>query len=453
MEQNTTPSTQTQTKTSDETMEQIVKDAGNKLIPFETKQIVEGEVVSASAKKVVLDISGLITGIVPERELSVLSTNLKPGDLVLALVLDLEDKKGNMILSLRRADQERLSEDLQSKFQEGNILDVKVVDANKGGLLIEIGDYQGFLPVSQLASKHYPKVEGGDPDKIFTRLKDLVGEILPAKIINFDPDQKKLIFSEKAAGDKEQEVKLSKIKEGDIVEGVVTGLVDFGIFVKIGEGENEIEGLVHISEIAWGRVANIHELYKVGDKVKVLIVSTEDNRVSLSIKRLQTDPWRRAAKKYKIGDEVRGEVTKITEFGLFVRIDSEIDGLVHLSEIGAKQIEDINEKYKIGKTYAFKIISFDPDAHRLGLSLKLEADKKISEKQAEVEGGEKSTDLISDKEPEDKVKDSNETKNVIDQKSTSVEAKSKKLKVVKKKTTATKRIKATTAVKEAKLKE
>lgn len=371
------------TKTKpEETMEQLVKEAGPDLIPFKEGQIVEGEVVQSSSQKIWLNVCGLIRGVVPEKELSVLSINLKPGDKVNAYILDLEDQKGNMLLSLRRADQERLSDDLKKKFQEGKIIDVKINDANKGGLLVEIGDYQGFLPVSQLTNKNYPRVDGGDPDKIYSKLKDLVGKTLRVKIINFDINQNKLIFSEKAAGDEDQEKKLAQIKEGETVEGTVTGIVDFGIFVKISSGESEIEGLVHISEIAWGRVNDLNSLHKVGDKVKVLIVSTEDNRVSLSIKRLQIDPWRRAAKKYKINDLVKGEVTKITEYGLFVRIDSEIDGLVHLSEIDSKEAEEIAEKYKIGKTYSFRIISFDPDAHRLGLSLKIENDetkvKKVS---------------------------------------------------------------------------
>lgn len=360
-------------------MERLAKDYASQLVPFQQSEIVEADVVSASSKKVILNVGDLITGIVPEKELSVMSAHLKKGDHIHAYVLDVEDKKGNMILSLRRADQERLSDDLKDKYQENKIIDVKVTEANKGGLLIDIGDYQGFLPVSQLAIRHYPKVDGGDPDKIYSRLKDLVDETLQVKIISFDPDQKKLIFSEKAAGDKDQEEKLSKIAEGQTIEGTITGLVDFGIFVKIGDGTSEIEGLVHISEIAWGRVGKINETYKVGDKVKVLIVSTDDNRVSLSIKRLQVDPWRKAAKKYKINDFVKGEITKITEYGLFVRIDSEIDGLVHLSEISNGDLEVVNNKYQIGKTYEFKIISFDPDAHRLGLSLKLEKDEKKEE--------------------------------------------------------------------------
>jgi small subunit ribosomal protein S1 len=226
------------------------------------------------------------------------------------------------------------------------------------------------LPVSQLASEHYPRVDGGNVDEIYARLKDLVGKTLNAKVLNFDPSQGKLIFSEKAAGDSIQEAKLQNIKEGDKLEGVITGIVDFGIFVKLGNENDALEGLVHISEIAWGRVTDIAALYTIGDKVKVLVVSTSDNRVSLSIKRLLADPWQEAASKYKVGDVVKGQVTRITPFGAFVRLDSDIDGLVHISEISSERITDPGTILHMGEQFSFKIISIDPDQHRLGLSYK-----------------------------------------------------------------------------------
>ena len=154
------------------------------------------------------------------------------------------------------------------------------------------------------------------------------------------------------------------------LEGVVTGIVDFGLFVKLGNEEESIEGLVHISEIAWGRVTDINSVYKVGDPVKVLVVSTADNRVSLSIKRLLPDPWQEAASKYKIGENVSGQVTRVTPFGVFVRLDTEIDGLVHISEISTERITDPGTILHMGETFEFKIISIDPQQHRLGLSYK-----------------------------------------------------------------------------------
>jgi ribosomal protein S1 len=303
-------------------------------------------------------------------------------------VLVLEDDRGNIVLSLRRADRERITGELNSRVKDGQPMQVKVSDANKGGLLIELGDFTGFLPVSQLASEHYPRVDNGNPDEIYARLKELVGQTLSCKVLNFDAQQGKLIFSEKAAGDVLQEKKLQNIKENDTLEGTITGIVDFGIFVRLGEGEEALEGLVHISEIAWGRVSDIAALYKVGDTVKVLVVSTADNRVSLSMKRLLPDPWQEAASKYKVGDTVKGQVTRITPFGVFVRLDNEIDGLVHISEIANERITDPGTILHMGEDFDFKIISIDPNQHRLGLSYKRLNEPAVAEETKEGETSE-----------------------------------------------------------------
>lgn len=373
----------TQVADSATTMESLLHELGGKVVPFTPGAVVEGNVISSSATRIWVDIQGVAVGVIPERELSVLSSELKPGDKLMASVLVLEDDRGNIVLSLRRADRERISNELQSRSKDGQPMNIKVSDANKGGLLIELGDFTGFLPVSQLASEHYPRVDGGNPDEIYVRLKDLVGKTLSAKVLNFDPSQGKLIFSEKAAGDSIQEAKLQYIKEGQALEGVVTGIVDFGLFVKLGKEEDALEGLVHISEIAWGRVTDIASLYTIGDIVKVLVVSTADNRVSLSIKRLLPDPWQEAASKYKIGDTVKGNVTRVTPFGVFVRLDSDIDGLVHISEISQERITDPGTILHLSETFEFKIISIDPEQHRLGLSYKRMKEPTVAEK---VEG-------------------------------------------------------------------
>lgn len=352
------------------TMESLLKEQGGHVVPFVPGSVIEGTVISSSSSRIWVDINGVAVGVIPERELSVLSSELKPGDPIVASVLVLEDKKGNIVLSLRRADRERITGELTGRVKDGQPMQVKVSDANKGGLLIELGDFTGFMPVSQLASEHYPRVEGGNPDEIYAKLKELVGQTLTVKVLTFDQAQGKLIFSEKAAGDAAQEARLKHIKEGDILEGTITGIVDFGIFVKLGSEEDSLEGLVHISEIAWGRVSDIASLYKAGDRVKVLVVSTADNRVSLSIKRLLPDPWQEAASKYKVNDLVKGQVTRVTPFGVFVRLDSEIDGLVHISEISNERITDPGTILHMGETFEFKIISIEPNQHRLGLSFK-----------------------------------------------------------------------------------
>lgn len=358
------------TTATDSSMESLVRQQGGNVVPFTPGAVIEGTVVSSSSTRIWVDIQGVAVGVIPERELSMLAGELKPGDPVVASVLVLEDDRGNIVLSLRRADRERITNELTSRVKDGQPMSVRVSDANKGGLLIELGDFTGFLPVSQLASEHYPRVDGGNPDEIFARLKDLVGKSLNVKVLTFDMSQGKLIFSEKAAGDVLQEEKLKNIKEGDVLEGTVTGIVDFGLFVKLGDQENSVEGLVHISEIAWGRVTDIASQYAVGNTVKVLVVSTADNRVSLSIKRLLPDPWQEATSKYKIGDIVKGAVTRVTPYGVFVRLDNEIDGLVHISEIANERITDPGMILHLDGSFDFKIISIEPQQHRLGLSYK-----------------------------------------------------------------------------------
>jgi small subunit ribosomal protein S1 len=352
------------------TMALMLKEQGGQAVPFVPGSVVEGTVISSSSTRVWVDIHGVAVGVIPERELSVMSTELKPGDPVVASVLVLEDKKGNTILSLRRADRERIANELNARAKDGQPTPIRISDANKGGLLVEMGDFTGFLPVSQLASEHYPRVDGGNPDEILAKLKELIGQTLMGK----------LIFSEKAAGDSAQEEKLKNIKEGDTLEGTITGIVDFGIFVRLGRDDSALEGLVHISEIAWGRVTDIASMYEVGQSVKVLVVSTADNRVSLSIKRLLPDPWQEAASKYKVGDVVEGQVTRSTQFGTFVRLDSEIDGLVHISEISSERITDPATILKPGENFQFKIISIDAGQHRLGLSY-----KRVNEPETDVE--------------------------------------------------------------------
>ena len=236
-------------------------------------------------------------------------------------------------------------------------------------MLCQFGDYEGFLPVSQLASSHYPKVPSGNREEILNRLKALVGQTLQVKILTFEPGAGKLIFSEKAAGDLLQQEKIKSIKIGDNLEGEITGIVDFGLFVKTEmKDSGEIEGLVHISEASWEHIADLKEKFQIGEKIKVKVISKEGSRLSFSIKRLQPDPWLKLAKLKKAGDIVEGTVTKITPYGAFVKADG-IDGLVHVSELGEKIIDpkDIIEE---GKTYQFKIISLDPVVHKLNLSLK-----------------------------------------------------------------------------------
>lgn len=352
---------------AEETMESLVADAGDGLIPFHVGEVSDVTVLSTTKGSIWVDVAGVAIGVIPEREFSYGTQDLKTGDVVGAYVLSLEDKEGHVVLSLRRADRERLWVTLKDKFESGEVIQGKVVEANKGGLMVEVGGVVGFLPISQLSSNHYPRQAGASRDELANKLGDLINETLNIKIINFDKITNKLIFSEKAAGDSAVEEKLSKIEVGSTVKGRITGIVDFGLFVSIGDG---VEGLVHISEVSWKRVNDLRTLYSVGDDIEVVVTGVSDGKVSLSAKRLTLDPWIESATNFKVGEVITGTVTQVKPFGVFVKMNETIDGLVHISELSDDRIEDPGTILSIGQTKQFKVISIDPQAHRISLSLK-----------------------------------------------------------------------------------
>lgn len=233
--------------------------------------------------------------------------------------------------------------------------------------MVRVGHIDGFLPVSQLSAEHYPRVEGGDKSRILEMLQKFAGTLFRVKVIDVNEVDGKLIVSEKAAWAKEQAAIVSGYKENDTIEGKVTGVVDFGAFVEFGQ---HLEGLIHISEMAWQRVDNPRDILKPGDEVKAMIIGIDGTKISLSLKRLTDDPWKKAVERYNIGQVVTGKVLKLNPFGAFVELDNEIHGLAHISELSKKTIHNASEVLKDGETRNFKIISIDPDQHRLGLSIK-----------------------------------------------------------------------------------
>jgi small subunit ribosomal protein S1 len=332
--------------------------------------VIKGKVVNASKAEVRLDFEGIKTGIVRGRELYNESDeygHLKMGDMVEATVVKLENENGEMELSFRYAGQQRAWDGLRDLMKSGEVLNLKVSDANKGGLMVKIGNVTGFLPVSQLIPEHYPRVEGGDKNKILDFLRKFIGQPLQIKVLDVDEKEEKLIVSEKAAWEEVQEKAVSKFKVGDKVKGKITAVTDFGAFVEFG---TKMEGLVHISELAWQRIDNPRDIVKVGDQVEAEIINIEGTKIFLSMKKLQKDPWANISEKYKVGDMVNGKVLKVNPFGLFVELDPEIHGLAHISELSDKPITDVNEIAKAGETIKFRIISIEPKDHRLGLSLK-----------------------------------------------------------------------------------
>jgi len=265
------------------------------------------------------------------------------------------------------------------------ILELPVTEANKGGLIINWQGIQGFLPASQLKTEHYPRVEDGDKERILEELQKLVGQKISVSIISAVPSEGKLIFSEKSPDQENKEQMIDKYQVGDVVGGQITGIVDFGVFVKLEEG---LEGLVHISEIDWSLVEDPKQLYSVGDEVKVKIVDIQDGKISLSIKALKENPWKEAEKRYQRGEVLRGLIIKYNKHGALASIEEGIAGLIHVSEFGST--EALRENLELGKTYPLKITLFDPDNQRMALTLVDEDGNPVNTQPAETHSDEES---------------------------------------------------------------
>ncbi len=332
--------------------------------------LITGKVLSVSKSEVHIDIEGIATGVIRGRELydeSGVFSELKIGEEVQATVLELENENGEMELSLRSAGHQRAWDELQAILEKKEAVEVPVIDANRGGLIVRVNRIEGFLPVSQLTTEHYPRVEGGDKQRILELLQALIGKTLKVKVIDLNERESKLIVSEKAAWEEQQQDIISKYHVGDVVDGHITGIVNFGCFVEFGD---RLEGLVHISELAWQRIEDPRTIIRVGDAIKVMIIGIEGTKISLSRKRLLDNPWKLAAKKYTVGEVVEGKIIKLNPYGVFVELDPDIQGLCHISELSWKPVKHPGEVIHIDEVRKFKILTLDPDAHRLGLSLK-----------------------------------------------------------------------------------
>ena len=352
--------------------------------------IVEGRIINKGKSAIFLDLGNFKTGIIYGKEYQEVKGNLKNlkiGDGLFVKIIDLENEEGYVELSVGQAGKELAWENLKQKKEKEEILKVRIQKVNKGGLLTEISGIPAFLPVSQLSPEHYPRVEGGDFLKILRELQKFIGKELEVKIFDLSQKEEKLILSEKAKETKKIKEMLENYKVGDIVEGEITAVLDFGAFMKFQKEAcpKPIEGLIHISELDWQLIEDPSEVVKVGEKVKAKIIDISDDKVSLSLKALKKDPWKGIEKKYKKGDIVRGKITKFNPFGAFVQITPysetksltgrlakgedrpKIQGLVHISEIGTKS--KMAEKFKIGEEYDFQILSINPAEHRMSLKL------------------------------------------------------------------------------------
>ena len=329
---------------------------------------ITGKIISASKSEVKLDINGVMTGIIRGRELYFDASDyakLPAGEEIEATVIDTDNENGELELSFRHAGEQKAWVNLQESYSSKTNMKVRVLDANKGGLIVSLGQITGFLPVSQLAPENYPRVSGGDKTKILEKLKTLVGTELEVRVMTLDEEEKKLIVSEKDAWQDKQKDIISRYQVGSVVEGAITAITGFGLFINF---DNNLEGLIHISELAWQRIDDINELYKIGDTIKAEIISIDGSKIFLSAKKLIDDPWKNVAKKYAVGQKVTGLVLKVNPFGLFVELDNDIHGLAHISQLSLNPGQKITDAYTPNTQAEFTIISLEPDSHRLGLA-------------------------------------------------------------------------------------
>lgn len=331
-------------------------------------ELIEGHIIEMSKNALILDLGPLGVGMVYGAELREnkdILKGLKIGDNISALVLNPENEDGYVELSLREAYLEKAWQIIREKKQAKEIVTAKVIEANRGGLVVTVNGLIGFLPVSQLSSQNYPQVEGGDKDKILSHLNKFINQEIKVRIINFDQNNRQLIVSEKAIQEEKIKESLKSYKKGDIVEGTVAGLTNFGAFIKFGA---DLEGLAHISELDWSMIDHPSKILEKNQAIKAQIIDISGNQVSLSLKKLKEDPWQNIEQKYQPGQTIKGQVTKINPFGAFVQIDKNVYGLAHIKEF-SQQGQIIEDTLKIGQSYDFKVLSLEPKEHKMSLKV------------------------------------------------------------------------------------
>lgn len=358
----------------------LLKDESSSKYFLQVGKEVEGILVGRDRKKLYIDLSPFGMGVIYKVDLidthfSKTIKSIELGSKMKGKVASLENEEGYIEISLKELNEEAAYDELSKKARDKEIVAGKVINANKGGLMVDVEGGMGFLPSSQLAPEHYPRATGGGAEEILKKLQDLIGQELRVRILSVDPQKQSLILSEKAALEGDLRKKLEKFKEGDVVSGEIIGTTEFGAFIRFGEG---LEGLIHISELDWRLVSDPKEVVKIGDKVKAQIIKIAHNEVNLSLKALKKDPWIGIEKKYPIGKKVKAVIKELHPFGAFAFINDSVHGLVHISQFGSSK--RMEQALQAGKEYAFEIVSLDPAEHRMGLKLivKLKTQNKES---------------------------------------------------------------------------
>lgn len=358
----------TETNTTEEVIQPVVAtpEADNEPGRPRLDEIVEGPVIAVDKAAIYIDLAPFGTGVIYGREFIaardlIRKTNV--GDVIKAKVVEAENQDGYVELSLKEAKQALIWNEAENAIKDKTMFDLMIKDANKGGLIIDWQGVSGFLPASQLKAEHYPRVEDSDKDKILRELKKMIGTKLAVTMISANPKEGKLIFSEKESNPEERQEVISKYNVGDELVCEVTGIVDFGVFLKIEDG---LEGLVHISELDWGLVEDPRSMFKLKDKVSAKIIDIKDGKISLSVKVLKENPWKSFEGSLKRGDVVKGVVIKYNKHGALVSIKEGVAGLVHQSSFGTE--EKLKEALQLGRTYPFTVTLFEPKDQRMTLT-------------------------------------------------------------------------------------
>jgi small subunit ribosomal protein S1 len=343
---------------------QIVPNYDATLVPFEEGDVVTGKVVRIDKDEVLVDIGYKSEGVIPAHELSIrksvdASEEVELGEEVDALVLTKEDQDGRLILSKKRARFEKAWRRIEAAAESGEPVEGTVIEVVKGGLIIDLG-VRGFLPASLVDIRRVQNLD------------DFLGQKIECKVIELNRSRNNVVLSRRAVLEEERkEVRqqiLDRLQPGQVVEGAISNIVDFGAFVDL----DGIDGLIHISELSWSHVNHPSEILNIGDvvPVKVLDIDRERQRISLGLKQTQEDPWQRVMDTYNVGDELEGKVTKVVSFGAFVEILDGVEGLVHISELAQHHVENPREIVDPGDEVKVKILEIDDERRRLSLSLK-----------------------------------------------------------------------------------
>lgn len=356
-----------------QTMEALLESESLSVELPQTGEIRKGMIASIGSNQILISIGAKSEGVVAGRDLEQLTeeerAELKVGQEVNVYVVNPEDQNGNVVLSFKRAQEQMSWENVEKMITDETVIETKIIGFNKGGLIVAVGNLRGFVPSSQISATRRTQSSGDTPEQ---RWQKMVGQPISVRIIEVDRERRRLILSERAANaESRASMKdriIGELEEGKSYSGRVTSLADFGAFVNV----NGADGLVHLSELSWERLAHPKEILEVGQEVqvKVINIDREKKRIGLSIRALQDDPWKSRVEKFSVGQLVEGVITRLTKFGAFARLEGDIEGLIHISELSENRVEHPKEVLKDGDVKTLRVIRIESDQHRIGLSLR-----------------------------------------------------------------------------------